>query len=481
MPGLLDPNYGVTPNNLNPTDVSYLPSNNNPGLINTSPNVNLPSNGQPVNWSYIQGALAAKDESRKQQNMAISQQVANENAQEFGWKAQDREKNQIINAGMAQAAQQGGYEGTIQYLQQADPARAQQFEYAKNQLDKQILDNQTLQNTLDTNKQKAMFESYGLLGRFGQAILNAPAKDREAMYEQMKPMIQQVVPNPPADLQSAIPMFMLSAAQAMPASQLFAVNKEAADLKTEQGKLIDDITKASKTYGATSDQVQLLQGKLQNNLLQDHYKQVHAATIQSQAGATVASQLNNLNFRINKDALDVKNNYDKLSQTTDEPTSPNQSMVANDLNLVMATLKMMNPNLRVNPKTFELVGDISSVPAEIVKKYNAVLQGGVLAPEERKAFRQQAAGIYQSRMRAYDASQSEISRAAVANGIDPSQLVSPVIQAPSTNYTTSQLTTMYNEAMQKAGNNSQIQQQLTQRYQQMLQKAQGNTGAQGGE
>jgi hypothetical protein len=449
-------------------------------MNNVDPNSPNPNPQHPIDASWVQGYLLRQQNDRANQENARQQDTQSMMDTKFAQSNQDRTKKQIIDIGMQKAAQQGGYEGVIQYLKIADPDRAMSFDSQKKDLDAKILRNDTMKTTLDSQKQNAMFESYGVLGKMGMAILKAAPEDREAMYNQMKPMIKQVVPDAPDDLQAAVPMFMLGAAQAMPASQLFATQASVASLQSKQGVLLDDITKAASTYGTDSEQVKLLQSELQNNMIDEHMKQVKAATLDQQNGATIANNLSNINARTNKDAIQMKTAFDNLSATTDEPSSPNEAMGPNDLNLTMNALKIFNPQMRINPNTLKLVGDASSIPAEALQKYNKVLQGGTLAPEERKALRDMASKTYQARMRAYDASQAEISRAATANGIDPGQVVAPIAKSTPVSYTPAELTQYYNANMAKT-KDPQAQAALTAKYQQMMSQAQGAGGQGGGE
>lgn len=177
-----------------------------------------------------------------QADLGIRQGEYGMKAEEFGWKREDRAKSQEITRGMAQAAQSGGYEGVIDYLKTVDPMTAIKFHAAKLELDAGIMNNDVLKAQSKNKINDAMFESYGLLGKMGMALQAAPEDQRDNMYQTMLPMVKQINPNAPDQLdEKAAGMFMLGIAQATPQNQLFKSSKDVLTSESNLGKLDVDL------------------------------------------------------------------------------------------------------------------------------------------------------------------------------------------------------------------------------------------------
>lgn len=205
-------------------------------------------NIQNAGPGFVQGYQAAVDRANQDAKLSLSARAMQVNEGEFGlaaeqqsWKAQDRDTQLQIHAGMQQAAAEGGFEGVMDYLSKADPAQALQFGQEKVKLDNAILGNEVLQATSKTQKEAAMLESYSVLSRMGQAVLNADPKERDAMYQQIYPIISKVNPEAPKNVNDAIPMFMLAAAQGAPQNQLYKYGKAVAADNSALGKINTDI------------------------------------------------------------------------------------------------------------------------------------------------------------------------------------------------------------------------------------------------
>lgn len=140
---------------------------------------------------------------------------------EFGQKQEEYKKQKSINEGMVFAAQQGGYNGVIDYLEKVDPDRAVEFTGKKLALDRSIMGNEVMKATSQRDIASAMVESYGIIGKMGYSLLQAPPGDREAMYKQMLPILQKVNPDAPDNVKDAVPMLMLGVAQSIPENVMY--------------------------------------------------------------------------------------------------------------------------------------------------------------------------------------------------------------------------------------------------------------------
>lgn len=215
----------------------------------------LANNYQPGAYGEMQGYLTAKEEQRAQNKDMREERTLNMAEEAFGWKREEHQKEQILQAGMRQAAQDGGYEGVIAYLEKADPERAINFTSAKVKLDEQIMNNDVLKNIkIPQMREEALLDSYGKLGQMGAAILKAPAEVRDTMYQRLLPLAKQINPEMPDTLQEAAPTLLLAAAQATPANQFFAAGKKDYEAKSQVGKIGQDIESYIKAGVGINDE-----------------------------------------------------------------------------------------------------------------------------------------------------------------------------------------------------------------------------------
>jgi len=88
----------------------------------------------------------------------------------------------------------------------------------------------------------------------GYALLQAPPAAREGIYQHILPMVKQINPNAPDNVQDAAGMFLTAVAVAAPANQLFAGNKQVLSAQSELGQLDVDIRdRMSKGLTAEND------------------------------------------------------------------------------------------------------------------------------------------------------------------------------------------------------------------------------------
>lgn len=229
------------------------------------------------------------------------------------------QQQQQIQQGMSQAAQTGGYSGVIDYLRTADPDRAMKFEDAKNTLDQHMMQSSVMSALLPGEKAKALAEGYGVLGKMGGAILQAKPADRQAMYDQMQPIIKTINPNAPSDVASAAPMFMLANAQADPNNNQYLSQKTLALGNTAVDNLSTSI-QTRKERGETAQNSPGLATELaQLNAIYDtaiatHNKTVNDTLNQNAAAVTQAGNAVDFNDKALKTKSSFQNQYDKQSK-----------------------------------------------------------------------------------------------------------------------------------------------------------------------
>lgn len=189
---------------------------------------------QMINKDFVEGFERARASSRDDQKMDILNE-------QQAWGRTDRMEKRQIDAGMRQAADEGGYEGVIDFLKSADPDRAMEYQSKKIALDQDMMKSTLMASLLPSEQAKAMVEGYGIIGKMGMALLNAPDKDKQNLYQTMLPMLRKINPNAPDNVVDAVPMFMLSAAQATPENILFKANNDVANSTSRLGRIGNDI------------------------------------------------------------------------------------------------------------------------------------------------------------------------------------------------------------------------------------------------
>ena len=213
-----------------------------PGYLQGSTNQQLQNSlgTNPANMSgmgqkgYAEGVIAGH------QMMNADQAQGNANEMQT-FKRQEITKQQQISMGMQQAAAKGGYGGVVDYLNTADPDRALQVQQAKTQLDQAMMKSESMAMQNDLQKKQSLFAGYGLLGKMGATILAAPQNERQALYQQMLPMVKAVNPDAPDNVAAATPMFMLGAGQSMPDSAIWQAKSDSTDANSEIGKAQEDL------------------------------------------------------------------------------------------------------------------------------------------------------------------------------------------------------------------------------------------------
>ena len=98
-----------------------------------------------------------------------------------------------------------------------------------------------------------------------------------------------------------------------------------------------------------------------------------------------------------KDFHDVANSYDIISDLAKRPAT-----AQNDLSLIFAYMKMLDPGSVVREGEFANAQNTAGVPDQIRNLYNRAATGQRLNSDQRKEFTNTAGGIYQSRKRRYD-------------------------------------------------------------------------------
>jgi hypothetical protein len=338
------------------------------------------------------------------------------------------QKEQAVQAGMMQAAQEGGYAGVINYLQNADPERALRFTKEKNDLDQALMKTDVMKAAVPSQIAQIQAEAYGTLGKMGAALLNAAPEDRSAMYENLLPMIKQINPDAPTSLNNkAVGMFMLAQAQATPANTLFSAQQQLKTTQTDMGKALEDLHTASVKYGPNSKQVQLLSdevSKLQNT---QNNAQLRLANTIANQGQQGEDRLRNQWLQNTKDFSILQNSYNNVvgaANNKDANGGPN------DMALIYNYMKMLDPNSAVMPGEYANAENTAGVSDKIRQMYNKAADGTKLTPTQRGSFMDAAKLLYDNKLQGYNNLKAGLTEVAVKRGYDPKVTIIDRTSAP---------------------------------------------------
>ena len=274
---------------------------------------------------YAKGMLAGQQlVDQKDQNNR-----ANEN-QTFMRQAVTKQKQ--ISMGMQQAALKDGYWGVVNYLNTADPEKSMAIQQQKTDLDTSMLKADSMKMQNDIQQKANLFAGYGLLGKMGATILSVPQEQRQALYNQMLPMVKAVNPDAPNNVADATSMFMLGAGQAMPDSAIWQKKGEVNDAQTEIAKTAQDY-RDFKAAGGSDDS---LEGKALLNKLNE--TNVDATLKQSQLDDLSTKKANTLADSNNKQlstVATINKNY------TDNPIIKNWMQLDPMLNKIDAAAQQL--------------------------------------------------------------------------------------------------------------------------------------------
>jgi hypothetical protein len=332
---------------------------------------------------------------------------------------------------MAQAAVQGGYPAVIEYLKSADPDRAMSFETQKVALDNSLMKNDMYSYMLPFQKNNALIDAYGALGKMGTAILRAPPGEQQAMYNVMRPLVTAVNPDAPTDVNQAAPMFMLGAAQATPPALLYGNLLMQAKMQGDVGKAILDHTKISQIYGPDSPQAQQAQNAIGDTTLSKTLANAKTAgQVVNQAGAAQISGENALKNDYdsqNKNFLTVSDNYNKIQQIKATYTDPKtKNFGPSDVALMYGIMKMIAPNAQLRQGAVATVENSGGLAQHYVHEYNSLLEGGTLSPTVRTSYIKSAQTLYDAADSGHTALTAQYKQTATDRNYNPDHVVSPV-------------------------------------------------------
>lgn len=135
----------------------------------------------------------------------------------------------------------------------------------------------------------------------------------------------------------------------------------------------------------------------------------------------------------NKDYFQVADSFNRIKASAKDPSA------AGDLALVFNYMKMLDPGSTVREGEFATAQNSGSIPSIILARYNKVISGERLAPEQRTDFVNRAGSLYQAQREGFDKKKEQFTSIANRQGLDPSNIAIDVDYSAKTGSTSSKL------------------------------------------
>lgn len=335
------------------------------------------------------------------------------------------EREETIQNGMVEAAQNGGFPAVIDYLKNADPYKAVQFQAAKLKLDAGMMQNETYQLAHQNDKAAAMLGGYQMLGAMGSQIQNTPDDKKEAVYKSLLPIIKQVDPNMPNELnEDAMNKMKLGLTLSVPAAQLYNGQKEEIKYQSNTGKIMGDLQSAIDKYGPDSKEVKVLQNSLDNNISSGAKNQIQMAN-------TIAQNKVNGEAGLRSQWLNISKNVDQMAQSnsavqlaTRSAKNPDGSIKGpDDMATIYNYFKMLDPTSTIMAGEYANAENTAGWTDQMRQQYNKVHDGSKLAEAQRDAFAKSAQQLYENKAQSYYSMKTQFGDIAKRNGYNPDNVV----------------------------------------------------------
>jgi hypothetical protein len=360
---------------------------------------------------------------QSQQQLGIQLQDAALRKRNADYEIADRERQKTVDKGLSEALASGGYSAGIDYLKTADPNKAIIYHSAKLSLDKQIMENDVLRTTSEVDKQKAMFESYGVMGKIGAGIERAAPEEKERAWKIARPMISKVWPNAPeeynADAQTAMRLAM---AQGTPENMLYDTQKTAVELNSKTGKLAEDVYKAHLKFGPNSLVTKAVQDDLYYTSLEAKTKALSANQLKTKDKQQGEDSLRDDWMKETKDYQTMQDAYTKIRTLTKDPGATLNRGV-HDMSIIFSYMKMLDPTSTVREGEYANAENTRGVPDSVAALYNKAKAGEKLTDTQRRSFVDSTRQIFDAQSKTYNHLKGEFSKVVMERGYSPSTLV----------------------------------------------------------
>lgn len=323
----------------------------------------------------VQAIRGARSE-RSRMQMAqkdLGIRLAKHNTQQL-----DANKRASIDQGLAEAVKVGGYSEGIEYLKGVDPNRAIAFHAKKLDLDNRILKNDVMQSVAPLEKQKAMFESYGTLGKMSVGIMGLPADQQAKAYKMMLPAFKKIDPGLPdeytADAQIALQLYQ---AQGTPENILYSTSKNQITARSKLAKIGQDIDsrvamglspETDPTLKALVAEQKGLQQKAEAGSLQLLETQMKMAKTQQQATES-------FNKTLNSESSDFRKAFDSYTQVKSHIDALKENPQNTYSQSVIQRMFIKSINQGAMSIADEALGDAATGMAGLNKKMRSMVTG----------------------------------------------------------------------------------------------------------
>ncbi len=340
-------------------------------------------------------------------------------------KTRTDDQEQAIQQGMILAAQNGGFPAVIEYLKNADPQRALEFQVGKLKLDNGIMENETYQSAHQNDKSAAMLQGYSLLGGLGATLLKANPEDREKAWKSLAPIAKQIDPSISSELNNdVVGKLALGMSLSTPAAQLYDAKKADVEYQSAAGKIMGDLEKTIAVNGANSEQAQVLQNALNNNMQLSSKNQLQVASTIAQNQANGEHKLREQWLGITKDASTMAQSNSAVQKSTQSAKLPDGTVKGpDDMATIYNYFKMLDPTSAIMPGEYANAENTAGWAETRRKEYNKLKDGGKLTDAQRMAFAKSAETLYQSKAQQYYSLKDQFSNIAKNNNYNPENVL----------------------------------------------------------
>jgi len=378
------------------------------------------------------GTAAGTNQALERQKVAIEQQQANYAGQHQQIENTEEQRQVNLRNGATQAFANGGTPAVVAYMQKMDPVTGAALQKAVDDHQTSILNNIGQQYTNDSEKAKALNDTYAGIGNIGGVInsIQDPAQ-QEAVYQKMKPVIQSLlgkdVQAPDHYNQDAKNLFAGSYGMSVPQAAVY------------QGKIA--------MYNALPDVVKAQYARNQQALQGDPNPQLSASLdaivgkpLQDYNKAKLDIATGNMNLQ--KNTFDQEQSLNKSFMTDNAPYFEIQDISNKYQSIVNATKGMstipplyqqaamslitqMYVKARPNELVMKGVSEPDGVAGQLQNWQVQLAHGNPLTPDQWNNMNNLQQVLLKGERQSYNMSVQNYTERANANGLDPRQVVTP--------------------------------------------------------
>ncbi len=336
--------------------------------------------------------------------------------QQFQSNAQDL----ALKKGYRDAAQAGGIEGGIGFLEHNDPEKALELKAKQEAIQTSILaqagqhtQNEAAARTLAAQSQAFAANAY-------KTLLSQPAENQEAVYQQLKPILEPLTGKLPDQFDPEVAKLTIDLVERpkkekveeVRSQKLFEgqidIQKELLKPQTEMAKLYNDRQRASLTgdteqMGAITDEI--------------NAKKVQASATRLKASQDQGNTLRTEYLNGSKEYRVVRDAFGQTSNGFAAKTP------AGDMSALYSMIKLYDPTANVNQGSLATVGAVKGAPKSLLDMYNAVVDGKQLNDAQRTDLMNQAKTIYDTHSAGQDKLDQQYIDLANKSGVDPTTVV----------------------------------------------------------